>query len=66
MTGQSVTFSGAALALWMTAEYDARNMQEMLDMAAEVSKTAQLALADDIIMPTATADTFPVPKGIII
>jgi len=29
VTGTVVTFSGAALALWMTAEYDARNLADI-------------------------------------
>lgn len=37
LTGKGVTFSGAALAAWMTDEYDARNLA---DMAAQISQTA--------------------------
>lgn len=29
VTGQEVTFSGAALAAWMTAEYEARNLTDL-------------------------------------
>lgn len=29
VTGQEVTFSGAALAAWMTAEYEARNLADL-------------------------------------
>jgi hypothetical protein len=39
VTGQPVTFSGAALALWITQEYDARNLSDITPPADAPQET---------------------------
>jgi hypothetical protein len=67
VTGQAVTFSGAALAAWMTAEYDERNA---LDLVAQINLTAQLALADNdngaAVVLADTATDFAIPEGTVL